>query len=216
MIGDSGSGKTTLSASLAQCLGPDRVTAICLDDYHKYDRAERMRLDLTALSPECNRLDLMAEHLHALRAGAAIEKPVYDHTNGTFAPDERVVPRDVVVVRGLLGLHTPALRAAFDLSVFLDPDPALRVQWKIARDIAKRGYTPDEVAQHLRRRAPDTEQYIAPQRAHANVVIRYSPGTPLVLRTEIRVPRSAALDALLHAAEWARDLGALRTPRVLR
>jgi phosphoribulokinase len=207
IVGDSGSGKTTLSAALVATMGHDRVTAICLDDYHRYDRAERARLDITALSPECNRLDLMAEHLHTLRAGQPIAKPVYHHAHGTFGPDERLVPRSIVIARGLLALHTAALRSAFDLAVFLDPDPVLRVQWKIARDTAKRGYTPEEVRQHLRRRQPDVERYIAPQRAHAGVVIMYSPGPrgPLDLRTEIRAQGAPGLDAVLAAAERARD-----------
>lgn len=207
IVGDSGSGKTTLSAALAATIGPDRVTAICLDDYHRYDRAERARLDITALSPECNRLDLMAEHLHALGNGQAIVKPVYQHAHGTFGPDERLVPRSIVIARGLLALHTPALRSAFDLTVFLDPDPALRVLWKIARDTAKRGYTPDEVRQHLRRRQPDVERYIAPQRAHAGVIVRYAPRSdgPLDLRTEIRTPHARGMDLVLAAAERARD-----------
>lgn len=208
IVGDSGSGKTTLSSAMALVLGPERVTTICLDDYHRYDRAERARLDITALSPECNRLDLMAEHLHALRAGQAIVKPVYHHAHGTFGPDERVAPRSVVIARGLLALHTPELRSAFDLTVFCDPDPTLRVHWKIARDTAKRGYTPDEVQQHLRRRQPDVERYIAPQRAHADVVVMYAPsadGGPLDLRTEIRVRDARGLAMVLAAAERARD-----------
>ncbi len=207
IVGDSGSGKTTLSAALAATIGPDRVTAICLDDYHRYDRAERARLDITALSPECNKLDLMAEHLHALRGGHSIIKPVYHHAHGTFGPDERLAPRAIVIARGLLALHTPELRSAFDLTVFLDPDHALRVQWKIARDTAKRGYTPEEVREHLRRRQHDVERFIAPQRAHAGVVIMYAPTSegPLDLRTEIRARGARGLDAVLAAAERARD-----------
>lgn len=206
VVGDSGSGKTTLSAALTQELGAARVTSICLDDYHRYDRAERARLDITALSPECNRLDLMADHLLALRAGQPIVKPVYNHEHGTFGPEERLAPRAFVIARGLLALHTEPLRAAFDLTIFLDPDPALRVQWKIARDTAKRSYTAEEVRQHIRRRQPDVQRYIAPQRAHADVVIVYSPGPrdTLELRTEIRASAKPEIDVVVKAAERLR------------
>jgi phosphoribulokinase len=210
VVGDSGSGKTTISAAIAQRLGHARVTAICLDDYHMYDRAARSRLDITALSPECNRLDLMAEHLAALRRGETVIKPVYDHTNGTFGPDERVTPRAVVIARGLLGLSTEALRSTFDLTVYLDPDERLRVHWKCLRDCAKRGYTPDEVMRHLSRRKPDAERYVHPQRAWADIVISYAPcptgltDTPLNLRLEERsqaADRPAELvDAVVAAA----------------
>jgi phosphoribulokinase len=204
VVGDSGSGKTTLSAAIAEELGASRVTLMCLDDYHRYDRAERLRLDITALTPECNRLDLMARHLRALRAGGSILKPVYNHAHGTFDPDEEVTPREIVIARGLLGLHTSELRSVFDLSVFLDPDPALRIRWKIARDTAKRGYTAEEVVQHVRRRQTDSERYVAPQRAHADVVIMYAPASDgtLTLRTEVRTKRDVAI--VLAAAERAR------------
>jgi phosphoribulokinase len=206
VVGDSGSGKTTLSAAIARELGPARVTSICLDDYHRYDRAERARLDITALSPEGNRLDLMADHLHTIKRGSPIVKPVYNHTRGTFDPDERLAPQAFVIARGLLALHTAQLRSAFDLTVFLDPDPALRIQWKVARDTAKRGYTAEQVMQHIHRRQPDAERYIAPQRAHADVVIVYSPSADgtLTLRTEVRVSATRELDVVLRAAERAR------------
>jgi phosphoribulokinase len=213
VVGDSGSGKTTISAAIAQRLGVGRVTALCLDDYHKYDRAERMRRDITALSPDCNRLDLMAEHLAALRRGEMVIKPVYNHTNGTFGADERVTPRGVVIARGLLGLSTETLRSTFDLTVYLDPAETLRAHWKCLRDCAKRGYTPDQVNQHLARRRPDAERYVHPQRAFADVVVSYVPcgsvsDAPLTLRVEQQRHPPAGqvelVDAVLAAAERAR------------
>jgi phosphoribulokinase len=175
IVGDSGSGKTTLSARLTARLQRDRVVPICLDDYHRYDRAERRRRGVTALSPEGNRLDVMAEHLGLLRNGEAITKPVYDHRMGTFGPDETVIPREIVIARGLLGLHTDALIRCFDLAVFLDPDAELRVRWKTARDCAWRGYSVEEVRAELLGRRGDTERYIMPQRERADLVIGFYP-----------------------------------------
>ena len=43
VCGDSGSGKTTLTAGMVQVFGQERVTHICLDDYHTLDRATRVR-----------------------------------------------------------------------------------------------------------------------------------------------------------------------------
>jgi phosphoribulokinase len=176
--GDSGSGKTTLSSCIALAAGTDRTTLICLDDYHRYNRRERERRAITALSPECNRLDLVAEHLAALRRGDTITKPVYDHHDGTFGPDEVVTPREVIVVRGLLGLHTEALAQCFDLSVFLDPDPGLRVAWKVERDCEKRGYSREEVLAQIAQRQPDADRFIAPQRERADISIRFTPAPP--------------------------------------
>ncbi|MFQ5889791.1 MAG: phosphoribulokinase [Gemmatimonadota bacterium] len=175
IVGDSGSGKSTLSAGIEMILGKERVTDICLDDYHRYDRAGRKAHGITALNPECNHLELMRQHLLLLRAGETIFKPVYDHSDGTFGPPEFVTPRQLVVVHGLLGLYTQPLKSAFHVSVFLDPDPDLRVQWKISRDTAKRGYTPEQVRQQLEHRRHDSETFILPQRGRADLVVRFYP-----------------------------------------
>lgn len=175
IVGDSGSGKTTLTNQIVAMVGAARALPLCLDDYHRYDRVARQRLGITALAPECNRLDLMLEHLHALRRGERIVKPVYDHSTGTFAPDEVTSPREMIVARGLLGLHTDALAHCYDISVFLDPDPELRIRWKIARDCAKRGYSPDAVRAQIAERRADAEHYVAPQRNRAELVISFYP-----------------------------------------
>ena len=41
IAGDSAAGKTTLTRGLTRALGPERITSICVDDYHCYDRTER-------------------------------------------------------------------------------------------------------------------------------------------------------------------------------
>lgn len=69
IVGDSAAGKTTLTKGIAQVLGVDNVTVICTDDYHRYDRAQRKQLGITALHPDANYLDIMQQHLRLLRAG---------------------------------------------------------------------------------------------------------------------------------------------------
>ncbi|HUK21245.1 MAG TPA: phosphoribulokinase [Gemmatimonadales bacterium] len=175
LVGDSGAGKSTLSNGCVTLLGQDRVTDICLDDYHSLDRVGRAAKKITALHPDCNYLDLIAQHMRLLRTGQRVFKPVYDHSDGTFGPPEFAVPRDIVLVHGLHALYTPALRQIWDVSVFLDPDPELRIDWKIKRDVSKRGYTREEVVQQLEERRHDSEAYVMPQREKADMVISFCP-----------------------------------------
>jgi phosphoribulokinase len=175
LVGDSGAGKSTLSNGCVELLGPERVTAICLDDYHSLDRKGRTERGITALHPQCNHLDLIGQHVRLLRAGETIFKPVYDHSDGTFAPPEFVVPGPVVLIHGLHGLYTAELRNLWDMSVYLDPDPELRIDWKIKRDMSKRGYTRAEVIQQLEERRHDSETFIVPQREFADMVISFRP-----------------------------------------
>ncbi|MEJ7775336.1 MAG: phosphoribulokinase, partial [Nocardioidaceae bacterium] len=175
IAGDSGTGKTTVTAGLVKALGPERMTSVAADDYHRYDREERKSLPFTPLSPECNYIDIMEQHLEQLARGEPILKPVYDHHTGELRRPEYVEPREFVIVEGLLPLHTKRARACFEVSVFLDPPEALRIAWKLARDTKKRGYTEAEVRADLLKREPESERFIRPQRTHADIVIRFAP-----------------------------------------
>ena len=100
IAGDSASGKTTLARGLVEAIGEDRRTSICVDDYHRYDRAERKELPFTPLHPDCNYIDIMEQHLQLLALGRPILRPVYDHGTGTFTRPEYVEPREFVIVVG--------------------------------------------------------------------------------------------------------------------
>jgi phosphoribulokinase len=175
VVGDSASGKTTLTRGLVRILGAEQVTHVSLDDYHRYDRAQRQELEITPLHPACNYIDVMTQHLRLLRQSEAILKPVYRHADGTFGPPAYVKPGKFVLAEGLLGYHNEAMRDCFDVRVFLDPPEHLRRRWKVVRDCSRRGYTTSQVLEELDRREPDSEEFIRPQRRHADLVVRFSP-----------------------------------------
>jgi phosphoribulokinase len=180
IVGDSASGKTTISRGLVNILGPERVTHVCTDDYHKYDRKERAERQITPLHPECNYMDVMELHLERLHYGQPILKPVYDHSNGSLVRPNYVQPTEFIIVEGLLGFSTPTLRQFYDVKVYLDPPEDLRKVWKIRRDTTKRGYTPNQVLAELEKREPDSRDFIRPQREFADIVVRFyaPPETP--------------------------------------
>lgn len=175
IVGDSAAGKTTLTRGIAQVLGEDQVTAICTDDYHRYDRQQRAEMGISALHPDCNYLDIIEQHLQLLRAGKPILKPIYNHHTGGFDAPEYIEPKKFVVVEGLLGYSTQAARDTYDVKVYLAPPEDLRATWKIKRDTRKRGYTDDQVLEALRKREPDSEAFIRPQRKWADVVVTFYP-----------------------------------------
>jgi len=223
LVGDSGAGKSTLSNGCVALLGPERVTDICLDDYHSLDRVGRAQHKITALHPDCNHLDLVAQHVALLRRGETIFKPVYDHSGGTFGPPERVSPKQIVLIHGLHGLYTPELERLWDVSVFLDPDPELRIAWKIKRDMSKRGYQRAEVLKQLEERRHDSEAYVMPQREKADIVISFFPppeyatsqdNTQLNVRITLRhpIPLPDLKDAIA-AAEGANGKASLKLDR---
>lgn len=175
IVGDSAAGKSTLTRGLAAVLGEDRVTHICADDYHRYDRIERARLNITPLHPDCNYLDILELHLERAHYGEPMLKPVYDHSTGSLVRPEYIAPREFVIVEGLLGFHTAAMRAFYDVKVFLDPPEDLRRLWKVKRDTSKRGYSVEQVLAELDKREADSRDFIRPQRDYADVVVRFHP-----------------------------------------
>jgi phosphoribulokinase len=173
IIGDSGSGKSTVARGVRELLGEARVTTLSLDDYHRYTRAERTELGLTALNPMVHDLALVQEHLQLLKRGRPVRNRSYEHADGTFGPLRSIEPEEVVMVRGLLGFPTEELRAAYDLTVFLYPEPELLFRWKLRRDTKTRGYTEAEVLKHIARHLVDSKLYVIPQADRADVVVRY-------------------------------------------
>lgn len=173
IVGDSAAGKTTLSSGVAKILGADRCTVICTDDYHRYDRRQRRDMGISALDPRSSYLDIVAQHLRLLRDGRSVLKPCYDHRDGTFRPVEYLEPKSFVIAEGMLGYTTRAMRDCYDVKIFLDPEEALRIKWKLHRDTTKRGYTREEVLESLERRQDDSVVHIHPQRTFADIVIRF-------------------------------------------
>ncbi len=175
IVGDSAAGKTTITRGLVELLGEDRVTHICADDYHKYDRVERAKLKITPLHPDCNYLDILELHLERAHYGQPMLKPVYDHSTGSLVRPEYLVPKEFVIVEGLLGFHTEIMRPFYDVKVFLDPPEDLRRAWKIKRDTAKRGYTVEQVLAEMEKRESDSCNFIRPQREFADIVVQFYP-----------------------------------------
>ena len=175
IAGDSASGKTTITKGLVEALGPERISSICVDDYHKFDREERKDKPFTPLHPECNYIDVMEQHLQLLAMGHSILKPVYNHKDGTLDRPQLVEPREFMIIEGLLPLHTKLSRACFDATVYLDPPEEIRFQWKINRDTKKRGYKEEQVRKEMEKREPESAEFIRPQRSHADIVVRFAP-----------------------------------------
>jgi len=209
IVGDSATGKTTLTKGLVNIFGADNVVALCSDDYHRYDRQQRKENGITALDPRCNYIDIMEQHFRLLREGQPILKPIYNHSTGTFDPPEYIQPTKFVIIEGLLGFHSRLLRDCFDIKVYLSPPEPLRYEWKIKRDMSKRGYTRNQVLAALESRKEDSPQFITPQRKFGDIVVSFYPpsdnyqetgehlNVKLILRPTI--PHPDLSDILEHA-----------------
>jgi uridine kinase len=175
IAGDSGSGKDTLSRALAGMFGEHSVVHVSGDDYHIWDRFAPMWKGLTHLNPRANDLQRFNNDVLALMDGKAIVCRRYDHVAGRFMSPALLEKNDAVIASGLHALHLPRLRERFDVGIFLDIDEDLRRSWKIHRDVHQRGHDLQSVLGSLQRREIDSQRYIHPQKAAANLVLRLMP-----------------------------------------
>ena len=175
IVGDSGAGKTTLAAGLAEVLGRERTVNICIDDYHRYSREQRAETGITPHDPACNYMDILEQHVALLRDGQPILKPVYNHNGGTLEAPEYVEPKEFIILEGLLGYATPALRDAYDVKFYLEPQEQLRVRWKFQRDTTQGAYSVEQVMAFLERLKRDSAEHVIPQRQYADMVVSFYP-----------------------------------------
>jgi uridine kinase len=83
-----------------------------------------------------------------------------------------VAPAPIVVFEGILALYDASLRDLFDLSVFVDTDPDVRLIRRLQRDVRDRGRTPDSIMnQYMTTVRPSHIQFIEPSKRYADVII---------------------------------------------
>ena len=175
VAGDSGAGKDTFANAIGGLFGSHSVAAISGDDYHLWDRHQPMWQVMTHINPAANNLESFATNLVSLTDGRAIQSCHYDHDTGKMSRPFSVKSNDIIIASGLHALYLPILRECYDLSIYLDIDEDLRTYFKVQRDVNKRGYTIDRVLDALAKRKPDSEKFIHPQAAFADLIFSLCP-----------------------------------------
>ena len=115
----------------------------------------------------------MVRHLKALKAGVAIQCPVYSYTEHNRTTETiEIKPTSVVIVEGLLIFQNPELRDLMDIKIFVDTDADVRILRRIMRDVKERGRTIDSVVeQYLTTVKPMHEQFVEPSKRFADIIV---------------------------------------------
>jgi len=191
VAGDSGAGKDTFANAITGLFGSHSVAAISGDDYHLWDRHQPMWQVMTHINPAANDLENFATNLVSLTDGRSIQSCHYDHDSGKMSKPFTVKSNDIIIASGLHALYLPILRECYDLSIYLDIDEDLRTYFKVQRDVNKRGYTIERVLDALAKRKPDSEKFIRPQAAFADLIFSLRPihSSSLINASEENPPR---------------------------
>jgi uridine kinase len=144
IAGGTGSGKTTVAANVIAAL-PEGAAVLVESDAYYRDRSALPRSEREHINydhPDAIETEFLEAHLVALRAGRAVEMPIYDYREHARRREtRRVEPAPVVVVEGILVLNDPRLRAQMDLKIFVDTDADVRLMRRMRRDMEERGRT---------------------------------------------------------------------------
>jgi uridine kinase len=175
VAGGSGSGKTTVISRIVESIGDGEVTVLEHDRYYR-DRNDLRLEERAALNydhPDSLETDLLVQHVHALRAGQAVEAPVYDFARHARQPEtETMTPRKAIIVEGILIFSDPGLRKLMDVKVFVDADDDLRFIRRLQRDISERGRTVGSVIeQYLGTVKPMHLEFVEPSKRYADIIV---------------------------------------------
>jgi uridine kinase len=175
IAGGTGSGKTTVANVILERVGVEHIAFLPHDAYYKnLEDLPRAQRDMVNFDhPDSLETDLLVDHLRRLRAWSAIDVPVYDFTTHSRTDrTQRIEPRPVVLVEGILIFAEPALRDQFDVKIFVDTPPDVRFIRRLQRDIHERGRTLESVIhQYETTVRPMHLEFVEPSKRHADVII---------------------------------------------
>ena len=175
VAGGTGSGKTTVSRRIQEAANVEQIAYIQHDNYYRdqshLSSEERARTNYD--HPDSLDTELLVQHLHALKAGQAIEMPLYDFAQDTRSSEtQRVEPARVILIEGILIFVEKELRDLMDVRIFVDTDADVRLIRRLRRDIAERGRTLDSVVQrYMATVRPMHQEFVEPSKRHADIIV---------------------------------------------
>lgn len=173
--GGSASGKTFVLHKVLEKLPKDKITFISLDDYYKdfsvLPMSERASINFD--HPKAFDWPLLRTQINDLKNGKAIDKPIYDFViHGRKKETERVEPKELILIEGIMALVNKDLRDMGDLKVFINASREKRLVRRIARDTKERGRTYESVVeQYFASVQPMFEEIIGPSQYYADLII---------------------------------------------
>jgi len=175
VAGGTASGKTTVSRKILEMTGLEHLAYIQHDAYYRdlshlpLDKRREFNFD----HPDSLENELLVVHLEQLLAGQPVNIPVYDFAQYIRTGQlQRVEPRPVILVEGILIFVDKRLRDLMDFKVFVDAPADLRFIRRLKRDVVERGRSVNHVIeQYLGTVRPMHLEFVEPSKIYADVII---------------------------------------------
>lgn len=176
IAGGSGSGKTTFAKKVLQRVGnsPD-LALLHQDSYYLPQPPVHLRVhgEPNFDHPEAFDWALLKKHLTDLKAGGAVDVPVYDYkVSQRTNESEPVGPCKTILLEGIYTLWDAEIRELFDIKVFLNVEADIRFIRRLHRDVRERGRSLDSIIrQYYDTVRPMHHGYLEPTRQFADLVV---------------------------------------------
>jgi uridine kinase len=175
IAGGTGSGKTTVAQAIYDRVGKDRIEWISHDSYYRNFEGltAEQRHHINFDHPDSLETELLARHLDVLCKGSSVEVPIYDFAAYARKTEtQRVEPRRVIIVEGILVLGEPELRRRINIKLFVDTPADIRFMRRLVRDIKTRDRSMESVIeQYLTTVRPMHEEFVEPSKRYADLII---------------------------------------------
>lgn len=176
IAGGTGSGKTSVTNRILERLhATENVVVIQHDSYYRDLSAyggktpDQINFD----HPDSLETSLLVHHIKELRAGNAVEQPLYNFaTHSRMKETRRLEPKDIIIVEGILIFVSEELRNLFDIKIFIDTDDDERLLRRLKRDIIERGRSIESVMnQYVSTVKPMHLEFVEPSKRYADIII---------------------------------------------
>ncbi len=175
IAGGSGSGKTTVVRKIIDRLPKGEVAVISQDSYYR-DNSHlplEQRQEVNFDHPRSLEFKLLLEHIRKLKERIPVQQPIYSYLTCTRLKETiEVLPKEVIIVEGILVLTNSPLRSLMNVKVFVDADADDRLSRIICRDLLERGRSVDKVLERYEKTVkPMHLQFIEPTKRFADIII---------------------------------------------
>lgn len=174
IAGGTASGKTTLAKNIENEFG-ENIAKLSHDYYYKShdDLSFEERQKLNYDHPDAFDTDMLIQHIKDLKAGKAVEAPIYSFKEHNREKETLTVkPNKVILVEGILIFENPELRDLMDIKIFVDTDADIRFIRRLERDLLERGRDLQSViTQYCGTVKPMHEQFVEPSKKHADIIV---------------------------------------------
>ena len=151
------------------------MAVVPIDSYYNdtTDMTPEERKAINFDHPDAFDWKLLTEHVKKLKNGEAIEQPTYSYIESNRQKETiHVEPKPVIIIEGIMALHSKKLRDIMDLKIFVDTDSDVRLIRNIRRDVVERGRTVEMVLDRYEKvLKPMHEQFIEPTKKFADLIV---------------------------------------------